>query len=67
MRDQIFVFSFDSWGHVVFQGEQIVIGRYYKQQGRSSMSYVLCNGGLVLIYTHLIFYAKFTIQVVAHR
>jgi hypothetical protein len=57
----------DSWGQVVFQGEHIVIGKYYKQHGRSSMSYVLCNGGPVMIYSHFIFAAKFTMQGVVHR
>jgi hypothetical protein len=32
-----------------------------------AMSYVLCNGGPTMIYTHLIFVTKLTMQVVAHH
>jgi hypothetical protein len=45
----------NSWVQMVFRGLQIVIGRYYKQQGRSSTSYVLCDGSLAFIYSHIIF------------
>lgn len=35
----------DCYGQTVVRGEQIVIGKYYKQQGQSECSYVLCPEG----------------------
>jgi hypothetical protein len=56
----------DNWGQVVYKGEQIVIRRYYKQRGRSPTSYVLCDGGSAIIYSHFIFVTKFSMQVASH-
>jgi hypothetical protein len=56
----------DNWARVVFEGKQVVIKRYYKQQGRNSTSYVLCDGGPTLIYSNLIFVTKFTMQLASH-
>ncbi len=41
----------DSWGKVVFQGRQIVIGKYYKQQGKSPLSYILYENGSTMKYS----------------
>jgi hypothetical protein len=57
----------DSWGQVVFQGKQFVIGKYYKQQGKNPLSYILYENGFAMIYFHLIFVAKFTMEVTSHR
>jgi hypothetical protein len=59
------------------KGKLIVRGKWCFKENRFSledstnkegaMSYVLCNGGPNMIYSHLIFAAKFTMQVVAHH
>jgi hypothetical protein len=56
----------DNLGQVVCKGKKIVIRRYYKQQDRNPISYVLCDGGFDIIYSHLIFVAKFSMQVASH-
>jgi hypothetical protein len=53
----------NNWGQVVYQGEKIVIRSYYKQQGKSLMSYLLSNGRFAMIYLHLIFATKFNMEV----
>jgi hypothetical protein len=57
----------DCWGQKVYKGEQIVVGRYYKQQGRSMRSYVLCDAGPAYIYSHLVIAAKFAMVPARHR
>jgi hypothetical protein len=39
----------DCWGSEIYKGEQIVVGKYYKKQGHSSQSYILCDGRLAFI------------------
>jgi hypothetical protein len=51
------------WGKEVYKGEQIIIGKYYKRQGHSLMSYVLCDGGPTFIYSHLMIITKFNMVV----
>ncbi len=51
----------------MFQGEQIVIGKYYKQQGKIPLSYILYENGFAMIYIHLIFSTKFTMEVTSHH
>jgi hypothetical protein len=57
----------DSYGQTVTKGEQIVIGKYYKQQGRSDLSYVLCSEGEAYIYSHLVRAVKFPMSQAVHR
>ena len=57
----------DCWGQKVYRGEQIVIGRYYKQKGRSMRSYILCDAGPAYIYSHLVIAAKFAMLPTQHR
>jgi hypothetical protein len=46
-----------------FYGSQIIIGKYFKQQGKSPYSYVQCDKGKLYIYSHLIRVVKFrTVQ-----
>jgi hypothetical protein len=51
----------------MIQGEQIIIGKYYKQQGMIPLSHILYENGFAMIYIHLIFAAKFTMEVTFHR
>jgi hypothetical protein len=44
-----------------------VIGKYYKQQGRSDLSYVLCSEGEAYIYSHLVRAVKFPMSQAVHR
>ena len=57
----------DCWGQKVYKGEQIVVGRYYKQKGRIMRSYVLCDAGPAYIYSHLVIAAKFAMLPARHR
>lgn len=58
----------DSWGQRVYQGEQIVIGTYYKQKGHSDDSYVRedpCRPAY--IYSHLVVATRFDMPIAKHR
>jgi hypothetical protein len=57
----------DYWGLEVHRGEQIVVGKYYKKQGHSSQSYILCDGRPTFIYTHLVITIKFNMTIAQHR
>lgn len=59
------VSKIDHWGEEVYMGKQIVVGKYYKVC--SLMSYILCDGRPVFIYSHLVIVAKFNMVVVWHR
>jgi hypothetical protein len=48
-------------------GSQVVIDKYFKQQGRSSYSYVQCDKGEAYIYSHLIRAVKFQMKQCSHR
>ncbi len=50
----------------MFQGQQFVIGKHYKQQGTNPLSYIFYENGFAMIYFHLIFVAKFTMEVASH-
>ncbi len=47
------------YGQMFIYGSQIVIGKYFEQQGRSSYSYVQCDKGEVYVYSRLIRVVKF--------
>jgi hypothetical protein len=49
----------NTYGHMFIYSSQVVIGKYFKQQGRSSYSYVRCDIGEAYIYSHLIKVVKF--------
>ncbi len=49
----------DAYGQMLIYGNQVVIGKYFKQQGRSPHSYVQCDIGEAYIYSHLIMVVKF--------
>jgi hypothetical protein len=48
-------------------GEQIVVGKYYKRQGHSLQSYVLCDGRPTFNYSHSVIVAKFNMIITRHR
>ncbi len=58
------VSKIDHWGQEVYRGEEIVVGKYYKREVCSLMSYILCDGGPTFIYSHLVIVAKFNMVVV---
>jgi hypothetical protein len=55
------------WGQEVYRGKHIVVGKYYKRQGCNSQSFVLCDGGLTFIYSHLVIVTKFNMIVAQHK
>ncbi len=57
----------NTYGQMFFYGNQIVINKYFKQQGRSSYSYVQCDIGEAYIYSHLIRAMKFQMIKSSHR
>jgi hypothetical protein len=57
----------DCWGQEVYRGEQIIVGKYYKWQGWSPQSYVLCDGGSIFVYSHLVIALKLNMIVAQHR
>ncbi|CAM6096299.1 unnamed protein product [Calypogeia fissa] len=57
----------DHYGQTVTRGDQIVVGKYYRQQGRSQYSYVLCPEREAYIYSHLIRAVKFPMTQAIHR
>ena len=58
----------DSWGQKVYQGEQIVIGTYYKQKGKKLTSFIREDPSLqAFIYSHLVLALKFQMPMAMHR
>jgi hypothetical protein len=57
----------DAYGQMFLYGSQIVIGKYFKQQGRSPYSYFQCDKGETYIYSHLIRAMKFQMKQKSHR
>jgi hypothetical protein len=49
----------DAYGQMFLYNNQVVISKYFKQQGRSPHSYVQCDMGETYIYSHLIKAMKF--------
>jgi hypothetical protein len=50
-----------------FYGSQVIIGKYFKQQGRSPYSYIQCDKGEAYINSHLIKAMKFQMKQNFHR
>jgi hypothetical protein len=48
-------------------GNQVVIDKYFKQQGRSPYSYVWCDKGEAYIYSHLTRAMKFQMRKSSNR
>lgn len=48
-----------AFGQTFLYGNQVVISRYFNQQGRSPYSYVQCDQSEVYIFSHLVKVAKF--------
>jgi hypothetical protein len=57
----------DCWGQEIYKGKKIIVGKYYKMQGRNPQSYVLCGGRSAFIYSHLVIATKFNMIVARHR
>jgi hypothetical protein len=57
----------DAYGQMFIYGSQVVIGKYFKQQGRSLYSYVQCDIGEAYIFSHLIRVVKFQMIQNSHR
>ena len=58
----------DSWGQKVYQGEQIVIGTYYKKKRKKLMSFIWEDPSLhAFIYSHLVLASKFQMPVAMHH
>ena len=58
----------DSWGQMVYHGEQIVIGTYNKQKGKKGTSFIREDPNRpALIYSHLVLASKFQMPVAMHR
>ncbi|CAM6097897.1 unnamed protein product [Calypogeia fissa] len=57
----------DNYGQTVTRGEQLVVGKYYQQQGQSEYSYVLRPQGEAYIYSHLVRAMKFPMTQATHR
>jgi hypothetical protein len=49
----------DAYGQMFIYNNQVVIGKYFEQQGRSMYSYVQCDIGEAYIYSHFIRVVKF--------
>jgi hypothetical protein len=49
----------DAFGQEFPHGSQVVIGRYFNQQGRNLYSYVQCDKSEAYIFSHLIRALKF--------
>ncbi len=57
----------DAYGQMFLYNSQIVISKYFKQQGRSLYSYVQCDIGEAYIYSHFIRAVKFQIIQSSHK
>jgi hypothetical protein len=57
----------DAYNQMFLYGSQVVISKYFKQQGRSLYSYVQCHIGETYIYSHLIRVVKFQMMQSSHR
>ena len=58
----------DLWRGVVEKGDEVVEGVYYHQQGLADNSYLLMDQvGPTRIYSHLVFFHKFTMKLAQHR
>jgi hypothetical protein len=51
----------------LFFGSQVVIDKYFEQQGKSPYSYVQCDKGEAYIYSHLIRAMKFQMKQSSHK
>ncbi len=57
----------NTYGQMFFYDNQVVISKYFKQQGRSPYSYVQCDIGEAYIYSHFIRAMKFQMIQSSHR
>lgn len=58
----------DAWNTTVDEGDEVIEGYYYRQQGRSPHSYVLLRDvGVAQVYSHLVCATKFTMTLAPHK